>query len=267
MHRRNLEAGAKIIDGSAPKKSAIRSKIVQNENWRSDLPHPISSSEMRALENAVLESGRVSGLELMERAGRGVVETVKRQWPDVTNDATDIVILCGPGNNGGDGFVVARLLAELDFHVRVFFYGKREKLSYDAGKNHDRWAEGNPDAFVTLGFPNLTSKDCADIVNAYGTSKRLVVVDALFGIGLDRAMNTLQPVLDAHASRRSERPAPETLCVAIDVPSGVADDGPVSTQENAVFQSDLTVTFHQIKRAHVAAPAFCGNVVVHDIGL
>ena len=70
----------------------------------------LTAAQMRAVETAAMNSGEVSGLELMERAGTGVVEAVFRHWPELARRAHRAVVLCGPGNNGGDGFVIARLL-------------------------------------------------------------------------------------------------------------------------------------------------------------
>ncbi|MXW87314.1 MAG: bifunctional ADP-dependent NAD(P)H-hydrate dehydratase/NAD(P)H-hydrate epimerase, partial [Boseongicola sp. SB0667_bin_21] len=72
----------------------------------------LTAEEMRAVEQAAMSSGEVTGLELMERAGRGVVEAIFENWPDLASTSHRAHVLCGPGNNGGDGFVVARLLKE-----------------------------------------------------------------------------------------------------------------------------------------------------------
>ncbi|MDP5086431.1 MAG: bifunctional ADP-dependent NAD(P)H-hydrate dehydratase/NAD(P)H-hydrate epimerase, partial [Yoonia sp.] len=119
----------------------------------------LTAAQMRAIEHAAIASGAVTGLELMERAGRGVVEAIFAQWPELAPDAglaggqppdpRDIsaqkkerlraVVLCGPGNNGGDGFVVARLLKEAGWDVEVFLYGEAERLPPDAKVNYERW--------------------------------------------------------------------------------------------------------------------------------
>lgn len=267
MHTRILSMGAKAFGASALKKYATRLKNRQYENWRSALVQPLTSAEMRSLENKVLETGSVTGLELMERAGQGVVDAIIHQWPDASTAPADVLVLCGPGNNGGDGFVVARLMKALGHRVQALFYGKREKLSQDAGRNYDLWRGQAENKLRQLGFPDLTTEDQSFIDSVYAEPSRLVVVDALFGIGLDRPLTALQPVLNAHARRRKSQPEPSTYCVAVDVASGISDDGPVSENPNSVLQADLTVTFHQIKKAHVAAPDFCGTVVAHDIGL
>ena len=83
----------------------------------------LTAAQMRAIETAAIESGEVTGLELMERAGRGVVEAIFEEWPELKATSHRAVVLCGPGNNGGDGFVVARLLKEWGWEVEVFLYG------------------------------------------------------------------------------------------------------------------------------------------------
>ena len=72
----------------------------------------LTAAQMRSLEAAAIASGEVTGLELMERAGRGVVEAVFEEWPELRATSHRAVVLCWPGNNGGDGFVVARLLKD-----------------------------------------------------------------------------------------------------------------------------------------------------------
>ena len=66
----------------------------------------LTAAQMRAIERAAIESGEVTGLELMERAGRGTVEAILEEWPELVGGERRAVVLCGPGNNGGDGFVV-----------------------------------------------------------------------------------------------------------------------------------------------------------------
>ena len=227
----------------------------------------LSFQEMRALEKAAFDSGAVSSRDLMETAGKGVVEAIKECWADSRVVQSRAIVLCGPGNNGGDGFVVARHLAKLGHEVHVCFYGNQEKLSADARHNFDLWDEEPKNSIYSFRFPDLSSEDIKCVERMFAFEGSLMLVDALFGIGLDRPLTTLKPVIEAHCARRNNYPFPETLCVAVDVPSGLADDGPVADQESLVFYADLTVTFHQIKKAHVAAPEYCGKVHVYDIGL
>ena len=117
----------------------------------------LTAAQMRAIEKAAIDAGEVTGLELMERAGEGVVEAIYEEWPALWDDScaeegavqrdapakrNRAVVLCGPGNNGGDGFVVARLLHARGWEVRVFLYGDAEKLPPDARVNYELWSKG-----------------------------------------------------------------------------------------------------------------------------
>lgn len=204
----------------------------------------LSAGEMRAVEQAAIGAGFVTGLELMERAGRGVVEAVFEEWPHLAAISGRVLVLCGPGNNGGDGFVVARLLREWGWEVEVSLFGDAAKLPPDARVNYERWvAQG------TVG-------DWADIGDAQGAD---LVVDALFGTGLTRpvAAEVVAPILGQ----------PGALVVAVDIASGLdADSGRVI---GAAAVADLTVTFHRAKTGHYLAegPAYSGRMRRCDIGL
>ncbi|MGI9390996.1 MAG: NAD(P)H-hydrate epimerase, partial [Boseongicola sp.] len=138
----------------------------------------LTAAQMRAIEQAAIDSGEVTGLELMERAGRGVVEAIFEEWPKLALESHKAIVLCGPGNNGGDGFVVARLLKEQAREVEVFFYGDPEKLPPDAKANYERWR--------CLGEAQQWNDGAIeDRLNETGHD---LVVDALFGTGLTRGM-------------------------------------------------------------------------------
>ncbi|MEX0286802.1 MAG: NAD(P)H-hydrate epimerase, partial [Paracoccaceae bacterium] len=93
----------------------------------------LTSAEMRAIEQAAIARSEVTGLELMERAGRGVVEAVFEEWPELEAQAHEAkhkaVVLCGPGNNGGDGFFVARPFAERDWDVAGVLAGDGAQIA------------------------------------------------------------------------------------------------------------------------------------------
>jgi len=229
---------------------------------RMKTPHPTSlltAAQMRALEQAAIESGGVTGLELMERAGRGVVAAVFEAWPELAAAPQRALVLCGPGNNGGDGFVIARLLKDWGWDVELFLDGAPERLPPDAAANHARWA-----AMGAVGPLPMTALSGP----RGGTG---LIVDALFGTGLarglgpDLAQGALMP-FDGAGFRDWRR-------VAVDIPSGLcADSGRVlaaADGRSPAFRADLTVTFHAAKPGHVLAggPDLCGQVVVCDIGL
>ncbi|RYH09280.1 NAD(P)H-hydrate dehydratase [Tropicimonas sp. IMCC6043] len=226
----------------------------------------LTSAQMRAIEQAAFDSGRTSGLELMERAGEGVVAAILDRFPELATGALGAAVLCGPGNNGGDGFVIARLLRERGWQVTCFLYGDPARLPDDARVNHDRWAEIGPVAsFADWRFPLRWSPSgrAVDLPD--------LVVDALFGTGLTRP---LAPELDT-ALRELESCLPEGTVrrVAVDAPSGLCMDSgrPIDPDHDGELPShqDLTVSFHRLKRGHVLAdgPEWCGEVRVADIGL
>jgi hydroxyethylthiazole kinase-like uncharacterized protein yjeF len=203
---------------------------------------------MRALEAATIASGAVSGLELMERAGRAVVEAIIATWPDVAQTVHQALVLCGPGNNGGDGYVVARLLRERGWGVRVLHLGNPEHLPPDAHANYRRWCVMGTVAPLAAALPISREAD--------------IVVDALFGIGLSRPLDLPLGILATREGRGAR-----TRVVAVDIPSGIcAESGrPLGT----AVAADLTVTFHTAKPGHLLAkgPAFCGRLAVRPIGI
>ncbi len=188
---------------------------------------------MAAADRAAMAAG-TAGVELMERAGAAVTEAiVKRFRPQLT------CVLCGPGNNGGDGYVVARLLALRGWPVTV--------LSLGAPQTDDAKAAAA-----------LWTGETAPLDAAPGDG---LVVDAMFGAGLSRPLDgAAAQVAVALASR------PE-MVVAVDVPSGVSGD--TGQLLGHAVRAALTVTFHARKPAHVLEPGrgCCGEVLVADIGL
>lgn len=233
----------------------------------------LTAAQMRAIEQAAIASGEVTGLELMERAGKGVVDAIFGEWPELKATSHRAVVLCGPGNNGGDGFVVARLLKEWGWEVEVFLYGDAEKLPPDARVNYERWREmGAVAPFATL---------TADIDARPGLPTD-VIVDAVFGTGLSRPLpEDVRGVFYNHFMSYLSGPV-----VAVDVPSGLcADSGrplepptyrtehrqvpPWPALDGSVVEASLTVTFHSLKPGHLLAngPRHCGKIVIADIGL
>ncbi len=203
----------------------------------------LTAAQMRAVEAAEIEAGRVTGLELMERAGNGVVSAVLAHWPDLADAPGRATVLCGPGNNGGDGFVIARLLNDLGWEVAVFALGDPESLPPDALTNYRRWTERGR---------------VAPLAAALAADPGELLVDALFGTGLTRPLDGTPRELTALRAPR---------CVAVDIPSGLcADSGRVL---GATLRADLTVAFHAAKLGHhlAAGPAECGALAVADIGL
>ncbi len=210
----------------------------------------LTAAQMRAIEQAAIESGEVTGLELMERAGRGVVEAIFEEWPELAKSSYRAVVLCGPGNNGGDGFVVARLLKEWGWEVEVFLYGDEERLPADAAVNCARWRE----------MGEVTSFDHCGA----SLPKAQVFIDALFGTGLSRPIgDELADLADVLLDELVEG----VKAVSVDVPSGYCADSSKQLGDH-VFEGCLTVTFHRPKIGHfLEPPAWNDKVVVKQIGV
>ncbi len=213
----------------------------------------LTAAQMRALEQAAIESGKVTGLELMERAGRGVVEAIFEEWPEFAAKPHRAVVLCGPGNNGGDGFVVARLLKERGWEVEIFLYGNADKLPPDAKANYERWR--------VLGEVRPWSEEELTAIQAD------LYVDAIFGAGLGRAPEAaiMAPLIDLYV-----KGATFERMVAIDAPTGLCMDSgrPLSAEWGSVY-AWLSVTFHKARVGQFLdeGPGYCGKLRVVDIGL
>ena len=217
----------------------------------------LTAAQMRAIEQAAIESGEVTGLELMERAGRGVVEAIFEEWPELKATSHRAVVLCGPGNNGGDGFVVARLLKEWGWEVEVFLYGYAEKLPPDARVNYERWLELGK----ALQFEGTFLHPDRELQHFD------VLIDALFGTGLSRPVSLGEEYAGTARSEADDGLRGDLRHVAIDIPSGVCSDS--GKLLGAPFVADLTVTFHAKKVGHVLkyGPAFSGKVTLKSIGI
>ena len=214
----------------------------------------LTAAQMRAIEQAAIESGEVTGLELMERAGRGAVEAILAEWRELASGERRAVVLCGPGNNGGDGFVVARLLRERGWAVEAFLYGDANKLPPDARVNYERW----------VGMGEIFR---ADLLEPEGRLADLYI-DALFGTGLTRPV--INEGLERVAAEIEDDRAKPPYLVSIDVVSGLdADSGRPLGMAHSIADAHLTVTFHSAKLGHYLekGPVSGGRLRVVGIGL
>lgn len=197
----------------------------------------LTNAETRRAD-ALAEAAGVPSLDLMEAAGAAVAREAERHFR-----RGPAVVLCGPGNNGGDGFVAARHLKAKGWPVTVALLGDRHALKGDAAVHAGRW-DG---AVAPL---DLKALDGASLV-----------IDAMFGAGLGRPLDGVaRAVVTAIGQRR-------LACLAVDVPSGVhGDTGQIL---GAAAKANATVTFFRRKPAHLLYPgrAYCGGVVVADIGI
>ncbi len=198
----------------------------------------LTAEEMGRAEQLAAASG-LPTLTMMENAGRGVAEEVVRRYPR----GSRVIVLCGPGNNGGDGFVCARYLRERGYQVRLALLGRAEDLRLDPKEMAKRWDE----AIEPM------SPQCLEGAQ--------IVVDAIYGTGLrDDVGGVVGQVIEAV----TERGLP---VISVDVPSGIDATG--GALRGLAFKAAATVTFFRRKTGHVLLPGrmYCGDVRVIDIGI
>lgn len=201
----------------------------------------LTVDQMRALEKAAIDGGRATGLDLMERAGAGVAGAISRHYPK----ARSALVICGPGNNGGDGFVIARLLHQGGWHVSVCFLGDAARLPPDAAQNLHRWRQLGQ----VIEAADLTPVRAKELAAGHD-----IVVDAMLGTGGDRGLPYLWHLLLSHADQ----------IVAVDGLSGLnLDNGHFYGAEGlAMPQAALSVTFQAAKVGHYLGDGpYCSGVI------
>jgi len=198
----------------------------------------LTPDEMAQADRGAIAAGRDDGYGLMQNAGASVLRELLARYPQ----STRFDVLAGPGNNGGDGYVVARLLAEAGAAVRLY-------------------AEGAPragsDAAMAAADCPVERRPLAD----FAPTRDAVVVDALYGAGLSRALE------GAAANAAAACNAAGATVVAVDLPSGVS--GETGRAPGEAFAAALTVTFFRLKPGHLLEPGrrLCGETIVADIGI
>jgi ADP-dependent NAD(P)H-hydrate dehydratase / NAD(P)H-hydrate epimerase len=197
----------------------------------------LTTAEMAEADRRTIARG-VAGIALMENAGRAVADVIAARHPS----GLRVTVVAGPGNNGGDGFVAARILAERGYRVRILLVGNLDRLKGDAALAAQRWQGPTTAAAPVALMP-------ADLI-----------IDALFGAGLDR------PVEGVARAMIEAMNAASCVC-AVDLPSGI--NGTTGAVMGLAVKAAETVTFFRRKVGHVLLPGrlHCGTVRVADIGI
>jgi hydroxyethylthiazole kinase-like uncharacterized protein yjeF len=210
----------------------------------------ITSESMQKLEKRLVESYRIPTQLLMENAGRNIVDKIRQIGID--KSWNQVAVVCGPGNNGGDGLVIARHL-NLRYPllpITIFLVGNPERLKNDTALNYEICQRiGLPIQRVFPGNPPRFDK---------GT----LIIDSLFGTGLSKKVEgVFQEVIDAINK------AKESMIIAVDAPSGV--DVTWGKIMGRAVKAHHTITFGMLKRGLVVAPAreYCGTIHLTDIGI
>jgi NAD(P)H-hydrate epimerase len=211
----------------------------------------VTAAQMQTLDRRTISEARIPGLALMERAGAGVVEQLERHFPPLKGKR--ITIICGKGNNAGDGFVVARLLAQKRVIIQVVTLAKPADLSRDARVMHNR--------LVRIAKKNVlrTADDPNRLHDVLSSSD--LIVDAILGTGLSSAVSGLYEGV-IQTLNTAGRPV-----VSVDIPSGLhADTG---SALGTTVRADLTVTFGLPKIGLYIGQGIdhAGIVHVADIGI
>lgn len=210
----------------------------------------VTAAEMRALDHATIEEVGLSAAILMETAGRAVADAALRM---LGAERGHVAVVCGPGNNGGDGFVAARVLRDRGIDAVVYLAAERAAVRGDARLHLDVFERSGGIVRMLATPAQLTTLD-ARIIDA------ALVIDALFGVGLARP-------IEGHLAEVVTMMLMAERVLAVDIPSGIdADTG--RTLGVAVIAA-RTVTMAALKVALVSAPGFarCGEVEVAEIGI
>jgi NAD(P)H-hydrate epimerase len=220
----------------------------------------VTAQEMQQLDRRAIEDCGIPGVILMENAGLGVLREMTRRYGDLTGKM--VTVVAGKGNNGGDGFVVARHLYQKGIRVKVYLTGQKDSVKGDAKVNLQIYTKIGGE-LQELEGSKITGRDLETLRSVLNQSH--VIVDAIFGTGLTSTRSDPSGLIISqiiNLMNESGRPI-----VAVDIPSGIcADTGEIL---GTAVMADLTVTFGLPKRGHYLYPgaAYRGVLRVVDIGI
>ncbi len=234
----------------------------------------LSAQQIREIDRLTVENYHTSSLLLMEAASAACMEAIRTRL-DGHLDGKKALILCGKGNNGGDGAALARALSRAGMHCSVVLFGKFSDTKGDARTNFESVARlASFEAGSNQAPPPLTFIECESVGAweqlAKPRSAYDVIVDALFGTGLTRPLDGVFLKVIEHLSMlreaRERAHGVRPLILSIDIPSGLNADKPKPI--GPAVEADITVTFTAPKVANVLSPAcgFGGELIVSDIG-
>ena len=222
----------------------------------------LTAAEMREVDRLTTARFGIPGHELMEAAGKSVAELfIEQHGYESAKPPGRVSVLCGKGNNGGDGFVVARYLKEEAEQVDVYLFASAKELKGDAARNFKRWKEEGGKVH-TVETPKQWEKVRSEALGAE------VIVDALLGTGIRGAATGLvgQAVEELNRTSRNATATLPAWIVAVDTPSGLPSDG--GEAAGPVVRAHLTVTFTAPKVGQLISDsaACCGRLFVRGIG-
>ncbi|MBF0622090.1 MAG: NAD(P)H-hydrate dehydratase [Magnetococcales bacterium] len=212
----------------------------------------LTSAQMSQADQRTIEELGLPGVVLMENAGRGCVDVLWSRVSDLRQRR--VLVLAGAGNNGGDGFVIARHLLQAGVRVSALLFGQGEQLKGDAAINYT--------VFVGLGG-RVRSVTCPDDLKGFNhqLSHASIVVDAVFGTGLARDVGGVFADVFERVNRAGR------MVLAVDIPSGISSDS--GALLGVALRADWTVTFAAEKIGHRVQPGagYCGEVICVPIGI
>ena len=215
----------------------------------------MSRDEVRAFDSWAIKTLRIPGVVLMENAGRSCAELIKEKLADVSEPK--VCIFCGTGNNGGDGYVIARHLLNSGFQTTIVVCGDRNKIKGDAKTNLDILERmGQPIAQLYL-----TDDDIAKKIETFATDSNMLV-DSIFGTGLSGQLK------EPYRRLIESMNACSCPILAVDIPSGLDCD--TGEPLGAAIKASYTVTFVAVKKGFTSkssAARYTGEIFVASIGI
>jgi hydroxyethylthiazole kinase-like uncharacterized protein yjeF len=215
----------------------------------------LTAGEMRAADAATTEEYGIPSIALMENAGAAVARFVLQELPDAERGGLRIVALCGKGNNGGDGFVAARILAEAGCDVAVLLLGNAAEVKRDARKALERLSAAELAPVEAPEEAALAKPQIAELLEGAD-----LFLDAVLGTGFRPPMRGVAAALGEWLAAHRDTPV-----VSVDLSSGWDADSRTMREQGA-YRSDAVVTFTAPKLAHVFGFLTRGPIVVADIG-